>query len=217
MELQDPGTDLPFRPGKIVCIGRNYAKHIEELNNERPSSPVIFLKPSSSLVRNGGICVIPTQSQDVHHEVELVCLIGKTGKNIPKASAMEHIKAFAVGLDFTARDLQSTAKEKGLPWSVAKGFDTFAPIGDFADAADIEDPQQLSIKLFKNDELVQDGHCSHMLWPIDDLIETVSAVFTLEEGDLLFTGTPAGVGPVAKGDLLKAVIDGLPELQISIA
>ncbi len=217
IELINPTTNETFKPGKIICIGRNYAKHIEELNNERPSSPVVFLKPSSSLISSGASTVIPNQSKDVHHEVELVCLIGKTGRNISREEALDHIDGYAVGLDFTARDLQSIAKEKGLPWSIAKGFDTFAPLGSFVASKSISSVQDLSIQLHKNDELVQDGHTGSMLWPVAELVESVSSVFTLESGDLLFTGTPAGVGPVVSGDKLVARIPGLPELHISIA
>jgi len=170
LDLVHPTTKESFRPGKIVCIGRNYAKHIEELENERPSSPVIFLKPSSSLVPNGGKTIIPSYSKSVHHEIELVCLIGKTGKDIHLRDASNHIDGYAAGIDFTARDLQSAAKEKSLPWSISKGIDTFAPIGDFSPASEIDDVQNLGIQLLKNGDVMQEGNTKEMLWPIFELI-----------------------------------------------
>lgn len=210
------GEDAVFQPGKLICIGRNYAKHAAELGNAIPTSPMIFLKPASSLVPGGGQIVIPENSNDVHHEVELVCLIGRQGKDIPESEALDHVAGYAVGLDMTARDIQQRAKEKGHPWSVAKGFDTFAPLGDFVPASDVPDPQDLTIKLSVNGSVRQDGHTGDMIFPVQRLIEYASTIFTLMPGDLLFSGTPEGVGPVGSGDRLEASVSGLPLLEIQV-
>jgi len=204
------------RPSKIVCIGRNYVAHIRELQNEVPDSPVVFLKPPSSIISSGGQIVIPPASNDVHHEVELVVEIGVQCRNVPVEDAMSVVRAYAVGLDLTARDLQSTAKKKGLPWTVAKGFDTFAPLGPLAPAAGI-DPGNLDIRLEINGTLRQEGNTSLMIFPLPALIAYVSSVFTLMPGDLLYTGTPEGVGPIARGDRLVGAITGLPRLEVSVA
>jgi len=209
------GTSV-FRAGKLVCIGRNYAKHAAELGNAVPTSPMIFLKPASSLVPSGGQIVIPEASKDVHHEVELVCLIGTAGSRITRDSALDHVAGYAVGLDMTARDIQLKAKEKGHPWSVAKGYDTFAPLGDFVPAEEITDPQDLRVRLEINGEIRQDGHTGDMIFPVAELIAYASTIFTLIPGDLLFTGTPEGVGPVLPGDRLVARIDGMPALEAGV-
>lgn len=208
--------DAFFTPGKLVCIGRNYAKHAAELGNAVPSEPMIFLKPASSLVASGEDIIIPTRSSDVHHEVELVCLIGEAGKDIPESEALDHVAGYAVGLDMTARDIQQKAKDKGHPWSVAKGFDTFAPLGTFIPASDVADPQDLTIRLTVNGELRQEGHTSDMIFPVARLIAFCSTIFTLMPGDLLFTGTPEGVGPIEEGDWLEATIEGLPVLHAGV-
>ncbi len=210
------GQDVVFRPGKLICIGRNYAKHAAELGNAVPTSPMIFLKPASALVANGGDVVIPEASSDVHHEVELVCLIGKAGANINRSDALNHVAGFAVGLDMTARDIQLKAKEKGHPWSVAKGFDTFAPLGDFVPSSSITDPQDLTIRLMINDQVRQEGHTGDMIFPVDELIAFASTIFTLLPGDLLYTGTPEGVSAVAPGDRMVAEVEGLPVLEMNV-
>ena len=207
--------DLPD-PSKIICIGRNYAAHVRELSNEIPSSPVVFLKPPSSLLGSGGVVILPPQSSDVHHEVELVVEIGTTSRNISEESALSAVRAYAVGLDMTARDLQSAAKEKRLPWTVAKGFDTFCPIGPLAPSDGI-DPSNLEIRLSINGDVRQEGNTSLMLFPVPRLVAYCSSVFTLNEGDLIYTGTPAGVGPVFDGDRLTASISGLPELNVEVS
>ena len=210
----DTGTAL--RPGKLVCIGRNYAKHAKELGNAVPTSPMIFLKPASALIPTGRSIVIPQASNDVHHEVELVCLIGTGGSNIDRSDALGHVAGYAVGLDMTARDIQQKAKEKGHPWSVAKGFDTFAPLGPFLSASDVGDPQDLDIRLTINGDVRQEGHTGDMIFPVDELIAYASSIFTLLPGDLLFTGTPDGVGPVNEGDQLVATVEGLPALTVDV-
>ncbi|MGA7304481.1 MAG: fumarylacetoacetate hydrolase family protein, partial [Rhodothermales bacterium] len=203
------------KPSKVICIGRNYVAHIHELQNEVPESPVVFLKPPSAIVPTGGEIVIPPASSDVHHEVELVVEIGSECKNVSESEAMAAVRAYAVGLDMTARDIQSVAKKKGLPWSVAKGFDTFAPLGPLV-AADGIDPGNLEIRLEINGAVRQQGSTSLMIFPLPSLISYVSTVFTLLPGDLIYTGTPAGVGPVAPGDRLVGTITGLPPLEVSV-
>jgi 2-keto-4-pentenoate hydratase/2-oxohepta-3-ene-1,7-dioic acid hydratase in catechol pathway len=181
-----------------------------------PTVPVVFLKPSTALIETGQAIILPSQSASVHHEVELVAVVGEGGKNIPVESALSHVAAYAVGLDMTARDLQSAAKAKGLPWSVAKGFDTFAPLGPLTPSAAIADPQRLDISLHVNGELRQKGNTAMMLYSIAQLIAYCSSIFTFEPGDLLYTGTPAGVGPVVSGDRLEAAITGLEPLNVMV-
>ncbi len=205
-----------YRAGKLICIGRNYAKHAAELGNVVPTSPMIFLKPASALIPPGADIVIPPASSDVHHEVELVCLIGKAGSHIAREEALNHVAGYAVGLDMTARDIQLKAKEKGHPWSVAKGYDTFAPLGDFVPAEDIEDPQDLTIRLEINEAVRQDGYTGDMIFPVAELIAYASTIFTLMSGDLLFTGTPEGVGPVRPGDTLVASVQGIPAMTVGV-
>ena len=212
-----------LRPGKILCIGRNYAAHAEELGNEVPSEPLVFLKPSSALVDSGGAVRLPPQSGDVHHELELVAVIGTGGKDIARADALSHVAAYALGLDLTARDVQSRAKAKGHPWSVAKGFDTFAPLGPLADAAEVGDPQALEIALTVDGETRQRGTTDRMLFPVAELVAYLSGVFTLEPGDLVYTGTPEGVGPLAAGQTLRCTGTNrrtgaaLPPLEVTVA
>lgn len=192
----------------IYCIGRNYAAHARELNNPVPGEPVIFIKPASSVVPDGGSIVIPPQSSDVHYEAELVLAIGKKGKNIPIGQAMSHVAGYGLGIDVTARDLQQVAKDKSLPWSVAKGFDTFAPLSDFVDASALQDPDAIEYTLDINGERRQHGKTSHMLFPIPFLIHYLSGIFTLYPGDIVYTGTPEGVGKLNAGDKLHAILLG---------
>lgn len=216
MFLDIPGIGKSVKPGKILCIGRNYAAHAAEMKSAVPSIPMVFLKPSTSLVGSGGAIVIPPMSKDVHHEVELVVAIGKAGKDISRDQAMSHVAAYAVGLDMTARDIQAKAKEKGHPWSVSKGFDTFAPIGEFVSAGEIRDPHNVTVRLTVSGEVRQDGSTKDMIFPIDELIAYCSSIFTLEAGDLIYTGTPEGVGPVVTGDVLVATVDGCPDLTVTV-
>ena len=211
------------RPGKILCIGRNYAEHVREMGDvATPEAgapvlePVVFLKPSTALIADGSEIVLPRQSHDVHHELELVAVIGMGGRHIAEADALAHITAYALGLDLTARDLQAEAKASKGPWSIAKGFDTFAPLGPLLPASAISDPQAVRITLSVNGETRQDGTTADMLTPVARLVAFVSSVFTLEPGDLLYTGTPAGVGPVRAGDRLVATgSHGLPTLTVT--
>lgn len=216
MLLDAPFTDHSYRPGKVLCIGRNYAKHAAEMQSDVPDVPMVFLKPTTALVGNGGAVVLPAASQDVHHEVELVVLIGTKGKAIAEADALRHVAGYAVGLDMTARDIQAAAKKKGHPWSVAKGFDSFAPLGAFAAAREVGDVQDLAIELRINGDVRQQGTTRDMIFSVAHLIAYCSTIFTLEPGDLLYTGTPEGVGPVQPGDELVARVTGLPELRVRV-
>jgi len=208
--------DTRYTPGKVLCIGRNYAKHARELGNAIPTEPMVFMKPASSLIGSGGDIVIHPMTNDVHHEIELVCLIGRRGKNIAASDALNYVEGYAVGLDMTARDIQTKAKEKGHPWAVAKGFDTFAPLGIFSDRESVFDPQNLSLELTVNGAVRQSGHTSDMIFSVAELISWCSQLFTLEPGDLLYTGTPEGVGQVRAGDQLRAEINGLPVLEVGV-
>lgn len=200
---------------KIICIGRNYAKHIEELDNERPKDPVIFMKPDSAVLLKNNPFIIPPFSNDIHYEVELLVKINRIGKFIDRKFAHKYYQEIGLGIDFTARDLQSQLKEKGLPWEKAKAFDGSAVIGQFMNKSDL-DLDQIRFQLYKNDELVQDGDSGHMLWKIDELIAYVSQFFTLKIGDILFTGTPAGVGKVSENDQLKGILEGQQMFQIKV-
>jgi len=204
------------RPGKLICVGRNYALHAAEMKSQIPCSPILFLKPATALLASGGNVVLPPMTRDVHHEVELVVVIGKRGKNIPEAEALHYINGYAVGLDMTARDLQADAKEKGQPWSVAKGFDTFAPVGEVVPASAVKDPQTIHLDLTVNGARRQSGYTGDMIFPVSFLISYISSIFTLLPGDLVFTGTPEGVGPVFDGDVLEARGDGLSPLSVRV-
>lgn len=190
---------------KIVCIGRNYAAHVRELNNAMPDEPVIFIKPDTAVLRNNAPFFIPEFTQDVHHEIEVVVKINKNGKSIPVQFAADYYDEITVGIDFTARDLQSKLKEKGLPWEKAKGFDHSAVIGKFIPKTGL-DMKNLDFHLTKNGETVQKGNTQMMMHSVDEVIAHVSQYFMLKTGDLIFTGTPEGVGPVAKGDELKGFL-----------
>ena len=216
MILTIPGSDDALRPGKLLCIGRNYAKHAAEMKSDVPAEPMVFLKPSTALIGDGEQIVLPARSQDVHHEVELVAVIGRGGKNLAEADALQHVAAYAVGLDMTARDVQSVAKKKGHPWSVAKGFDTFAPLGPLAPADAVADPQDLTIALTVGGQTRQSASTRDMLFSVAALVAYCSTIFTLEPGDLIYTGTPEGVGPVQEGDELEATVTRLPPLRVSV-
>ena len=193
---------------KLICIGRNYAAHIEELNNARPKEPVVFIKPDSAVLPKEQDFYIPTFSDQIHYEVEVLVKIHKVGKHIAPEFAHKYYDEIGLGIDFTARDLQSDLKEKGLPWEKAKGFDGAAVIGQWVPKTIYEDLNNLSFGLFLNENKVQDGNTSLMLWKIDELIAYVSTFFMLKKGDILFTGTPAGVGRVAPNDYLRGEIEG---------
>lgn len=216
MLLTDPVSGAVLRCGKVVCIGRNYAKHAAEMDAEIPAAPVVFLKPTTALLPSGGHVVLPEMSREVHHELELVALIGRAGKDIKPNRSLDHVAGYAIGLDMTARDLQANAKARGQPWSVAKGFDTFAPVGEFVPSSEIHDVQSLKIELTVNGKLRQSGYTRDMIFSVAHLLAFCSRVFTLERGDLLYTGTPDGVGPVHSGDVLVATCADLPTLTVEI-
>lgn len=216
MKISLPTAQTTVPVTKLLCIGRNYAKHAAEMKSEVPDEPLVFLKPPSALIGDRDSVVIPPASSNVHHEVELVAVIGTGGKNIPVAGALDHVDAYAVGLDMTARDLQAEAKRGGRPWSVAKGFDTFAPLGPLAPATSVADPQDLTIQLTVNGTERQQATTHDMLFPVAELIAYCSQIFTLMPGDLIYTGTPEGVGPVGAGDRLEARVSGLPALHVDV-
>ncbi len=201
---------------KIICIGRNYTEHIAELKNERPTEPVVFIKPDSAVLLKNNPFIIPEFSQDIHHEVEILVKITKIGKHIDKKFAHKYYDEIGLGIDFTARDLQSKLKEKGLPWEKAKSFDGAAVIGNFLPKDSFMDSNDINFSLEKNGEVVQKGNTSFMLWKIDDLIEYVSKYFTLKIGDIIFTGTPAGVGRVEANDVLKGYIESNELFSIKV-
>lgn len=191
---------------KIICVGRNYVEHARELNNPVSEKPVIFLKPETALLQRRQPFFIPDFSSEIHHEIELVVKINRLGKNIQPQFAHKYYSEIGLGIDFTARDLQSSLKAKGLPWELAKAFDGSAPVGDFILKSELENLQDIGFRLKKNGEVVQEGTSADMIFGIDQLISFISEYFTLKKGDLIFTGTPKGVGPVAKGDTLEGFI-----------
>ena len=201
---------------KLICIGRNYTDHIAELKNEKPEHPLVFIKPDSAILLQKMPFVIPTFSNDIHHEVEVLVKINKLGKHIDTKFAHKYYDEIGLGIDFTARDVQNELKQKGLPWEKAKSFDGAAVIGDWISKADIKDIADLSFSLSKNGKIVQQGQSSHMLWTIDEIIAYVSQYFTLKIGDIIFTGTPAGVGPVASGDQLVGELEGHQLFSIKV-
>jgi len=201
---------------KIICIGRNYTDHIKELENEKPTDPVVFLKPDTSILLKGQPFFIPEFSQDIHHEVEVLVKINRIGKHIQPKYAHKYYDEIGLGIDFTARDLQTKLKAKGLPWEKAKGFDGAAVVGKWLPKDSLPHVDDLTFSLTKNGETVQSGSSSLMLWKIDELIAYVSQFFTLKIGDILFTGTPAGVGPVAINDNLVGTLEGQELFSIKV-
>ncbi|WP_299888406.1 fumarylacetoacetate hydrolase family protein [uncultured Lacinutrix sp.] len=201
---------------KLICIGRNYTEHIKELENEKPTDPVVFLKPDTAILLKKQPFFIPEFSNDVHHEVEVLVKINRVGKYIDKKFAHKYYKEIGLGIDFTARDLQAQLKAKGLPWEKAKAFDGAAVVGNWLDKSEFENVNNINFSLKKNDELVQQGNTSHMLWKIDEIIEYVSKYFTLKIGDVIFTGTPAGVGKVVANDKLKGYIEDRELFSITV-
>lgn len=199
---------------KILAIGRNYADHAKELNNPVPSEPVIFLMPETALIRNNKPFFYPDFSNDIHYEVELVLKINKLGKNIAEKFAHRYYDEIGIGIDFTARDVQADLKKRGLPWEKAKSFDGAAPLGEFISKNEIDDVTNINFSLNKNDETVQQGNSKDMISSFDAIIAYVSKYFTLKIGDLIFTGTPAGVGPVKIGDTLLAKIEDKELLKV---
>ena len=200
---------------KILAVGRNYSEHAKELNNPVPTEPVVFLKPDTALLREGKAFYHPDFSNDIHYEVELVIKIGKEGKHIAEKFALNYIESIGIGIDLTARDIQEKCKQKGLPWEIAKAFDHSAPIGNFISISDFKDLKNISFSLKKNSETVQVGNSSDMIFSFEQIISYLSKRFTLKKGDLIFTGTPAGVGKINIGDQFQAYIED--QLLLSLA
>lgn len=201
---------------KIICIGRNYASHIEELQNERPTEPVVFMKPDSAVLLKQHPFVIPEFSQEIHHEIELIVKISKVGKHIDTKFAHKYYDEISVGIDFTARDVQDQLKAKGLPWEKAKSFDGSAVIGEFLPKKQFNSLENITFELTNNNKTVQKGNASLMLWKIDELISFVSQYFTLKIGDIVFTGTPEGVAVVKPEDVLEGFLEGNKLFSIKI-
>lgn len=214
VEFRDSGKTIQV--GKIFCVGRNYAAHAQEMNAETPEAPVIFLKPPTAILHNGGEVILPPISQELHYEVEMVVLLDKKGKNIPVASASEFVGGYGIGLDMTLRDVQSEAKKKGLPWTIAKGFDTSAPVSQFVERDRVSDPHALELSLKVNGAVRQKANTRDMIFRIEEIIAYISSIFTIEPGDLIFTGTPEGVGRVVSGDRLEAALEYVGTLQVSV-
>ncbi len=202
------GSATPITVSKIVCVGRNYAEHAAEMKAEVPADPVLFLKPPSAIVRSGENIVHPAFSTEMHHEVELVVVLGRRARNIALPDALNAVAGYGVGLDMTLRDVQSLAKKKGLPWSVAKGFDTSAPVSDFVPAEKLGPRPTFELECRVNGVVRQRGSTSAMLFDVAALIRHISTIFTLEAGDLIFTGTPEGVAAVRPGDVIEARLSG---------
>ncbi|CAN6468196.1 unnamed protein product [Victoria cruziana] len=201
---------------KIVAVGRNYVAHAKELGNAVPKEPVLFLKPTTSYLQNGGTIEVPHPLESLDHEVELAVVIGKKARDVPHATAMDHVAGYALALDMTAREIQSSAKASGLPWTVAKGQDSFTPIGSMLPKAAVEDPHNLELWLKVDNELKQKGSTKDMIFKIPFLVSHISSIMTLLEGDVILTGTPEGVGPVKVGQRITAGITGFTDVQFNV-
>lgn len=201
---------------KIICIGRNFVKHIQELNNEIPGEPVFFLKPDTALLPKSQPFYLPSFSREIHHEIEIVLRMCKEGKSISEKFALRYFDSITVGIDFTARDIQDNQKKKGLPWEPAKAFDSSAPVGSFIPIADIQDMDNINFHLDINGSTVQKGNNNLMIHSFSKIISFVSTYITLRKGDLIFTGTPEGVGPVKEGDILEGFLGDKNLLSVEI-
>jgi fumarylpyruvate hydrolase len=207
------GSDARFAVRRIYCVGRNYADHVREMGGDpEREAPFFFAKPADVVVQNGGNVPYPPRTQNLHHEVELVVAIGRGGSQIEPAEALEHVFGYAVGNDLTRRDLQSQQRSRGLPWEISKGFDHSAPLTAVHPAALVGHPGEGRIWLEVNGERRQDAKLDQMIWSVAEIVAELSTFFWLEAGDLIFTGTPAGVGPLVVGDVVRAGIDGFDEL-----
>ncbi|RPI04760.1 MAG: FAA hydrolase family protein [Ignavibacteriae bacterium] len=215
------GEDKFYSVGKIICLGQNYAEHAREMKFEVPASPVFFFKPPSAIIHNGGQIVLPEISNDVHHEVEMTVLIGEKGSHIHRSAALKHVAGYGIGLDLTMRDIQLEAKKKGLPWSLAKGFDTSAPVSEFIPAETVGDPGSFHVQLLINGNLRQSSSTDKFVFPVDKVISYISQFITFEPGDIIFTGTPEGVSKITHGDKLEASLldankNNLVSLSVSV-
>lgn len=211
------GSDRLFPVRRIYCVGRNYAAHAREMGSDpERESPFYFMKPADAVVPGGGTLPYPPRTADLHHEIELVVALGKGGRNVPVADALSLVFGYAVGIDLTRRDLQAEAKRLGRPWDAGKGFDSSAPVSAIRPAAEIGHPRSGRIWLEVNGELRQDGDLGQLIWKVDEALAELSTLFTLAPGDLVFTGTPAGVGPLARGDRLHGGVEGVAEIRVEI-
>jgi 2-keto-4-pentenoate hydratase/2-oxohepta-3-ene-1,7-dioic acid hydratase in catechol pathway len=210
------GSAEQIRVGKIMCLGRNYREHAKEMKAGVPTEPMVFLKPATAMIGTGGRVRLPAFSRDVHHEVEIVVLISEGGRDIEPGQGMRHVGGYGIGLDLTARDVQAAAKKAGLPWTVAKGFDSSAPVSPIVPLHRIPDPDRLEFSLAVNGSVRQKGCSADMIFPVGAIVSYLSSVFTLEPGDLVFTGTPEGVGPIASGDRLHARLAELVTLTVTV-
>ncbi|MFI5217928.1 MAG: fumarylacetoacetate hydrolase family protein [Bacteroidia bacterium] len=201
---------------KIICVGRNYAEHARELNNPVNETPVIFMKPETALIQKRQPFFLPQFSNEIHHEVELVLRINRTGKNIAEKYALKYFNEITVGIDFTARDFQQQLKAKGLPWELSKGFDGSGPVGEFIPVNQFDSLKNISFHLNVNHELKQKGNSSGMIFSFEKIISYVSSFITLKNGDLIFTGTPSGVAKVKPGDKLEAFISEKKLLTVNV-
>ena len=201
---------------KIICVGRNYTDHIKELDNKKPKDPVLFLKPQTAIINKGQPFFIPSFSEEIHYELEVIIKINRLGRFIEKKFSHKYYDKIGLGIDFTARDLQLELKNKGLPWEKAKAFDGSCLIGDWKNKKDFNNIDNIDFRLIKNDEIVQNSNTNLMLWKVDELIEYISKFFTLKIGDIIFTGTPSGVGKVQLNDNLKGYIGDNELLSINI-
>jgi acylpyruvate hydrolase len=201
---------------KIICIGRNYVKHIEELNNEIPGEPVFFLKPDTAILLKDRAFYLPSFSKEIHHEIELVLKVCREGKNIAEEFASRYYDSITVGIDFTARDIQQRQKEKGLPWEPAKAFDNSAPVGTMISMKEIKNKASISFRLDLNGQTAQNGKSELMIHSFDKIVSFVSKYITLRKGDLIYTGTPEGVGPVKAGDLLECYLEDKCLLKVNV-
>ena len=201
---------------KIICIGKNYLKHIEELNSKKENEPVIFLKPDTSIIQKKQPFFIPEFSNEIHYEIEIIIKFSRLGKHIETKFSNKYYQKISLGIDFTARDFQRKFKERGLPWEVAKAFDNSALIGDWLDVKDFKDINNINFRLEKNGKIVQNSNSSNMIWKIDELISNASKFFTIKIGDILFTGTPDGVGKVFENDVLNGFIEEKKVFSIKI-
>ncbi len=215
-KISSPSGDGGLIRMKIICIGRNYTNHIAELQNERPTEPVVFMKPDSAILLKQHPFVLPEFSEEVHHEIELIVKINKVGKYIEPKFAHKYYDEISVGIDFTARDLQDKLKAKGLPWEKAKAFDGSAVIGEFVSKEQFASLENINFELLKNGEVAQKGNSSLMLWKIDELVGYVSQFFTLKIGDIIFTGTPEGVAAVQPDDVLEGFLEGQQLFRIQV-
>ena len=202
--------------GKLVCLAKTYKKHAEEMSSDVSKAPLLFLKPASAVIFNGDSIVVPKMSKCLHHEVELGVVIGKKCKNISKDEALDYVLGYCLSLDITARDIQSEAKKKGWPWDIAKGFDTFAPISDVVLKGDVSDPNDLDLELKVNGVVRQRSNTKNMVFSVEQIIEFISGVMTLERGDLIMTGTPEGVGEISKNDIIEAELGNICYLKVDV-